>query len=225
VRFAIPVLIVFSTHCGSLISELERIKNKANAGTTTGPATAPYVLYTNPADGAVSAPVQGYIDIVYDQPIDATGVTSPGQTSSCAVSVAASYNDFSNCGGTATVNGNTIRLSAGSSMPLAVTLKVKASGIRGTNGLAAADYQSTAGFSFTSPCGQHCFYSDSAPLTGNAVAGSSNFYVSAGANSGKQIIIHGGTTLTTLYDPSTNQTAVGPVLAGGMNPNLGKEAA
>lgn len=208
--------------CGSLLSELDRIKNKAaNSGTPVADS-APIVLYTIPADGTVSAPVQAYVDIVYDQPIDPSSATGAGNNGACTGTVVASYNEFTNCGGTASVTGNTVRLSA-SPMPLGVAIKVRASGVRGTNGLTGVDYQSAVGFSFTSPCGQHCFYSDSAPLSGVTTASSGNFYVSGGTHAGKQIIVHGGTTATTLYNPATNQTTTGPILAG-VSPGTGSHS-
>jgi len=205
--------------CGSLLNELERIKNKATPTTVASP-TQPRVLYTVPADGTVSAPVQNYIDIVFDQAIDSASVTSPQNSDTCALAAVASYNDFANCGGTASVSGSTLRLGI-STMPRGVVIKVRATAIRGANGLVASNYESPIGFSFTTPCGQHCFYSDSAPLSGVTSAGSSNFYVTSGTHAGKQIIVHGGSTGTTLYDPSTNQTATGPTLAGALSPNVG----
>jgi len=194
------------------LNELERIKNKATAVSPV-PAIAPNVLYTIPADGTVSAAVQTYIDVVFDQPIDAASVTSPGNNSTCAVTVSVSYNDFANCGGSATVSGNTIRMTASPVMPRGVTLKVKVSGVTGANGTQANNYQSPSGFSFVTPCGSHCFYSDSAPLTANATMGSNSFLVSAGTNAGKYIILHGGAFSTTIYDPATNQTAAGPTVS------------
>lgn len=210
-------------HCGSLISELERIRNRATDNSSVAtPAVAPSVLYTIPADGTVSASVQNYIDVVFDQPIEASTATGAGAQGACTGTVSASYNDFQGCGGTASTSGNTVRMTT-NPMPRGVTIKVRINGVKGTNGATATPYQSAIGFSFVTPCGQHCFYSDSAPLSGTAAAGSSNFYISAGSNAGKYMIVHGAATGTTLYDPATNQTATGPVLIG-LSPGAGSHS-
>lgn len=213
------ILIAFigaSSNCGSLISELDRIKNKSAGGSSpVNVATAPTVLYTIPADGVLSAAVQSYIDVVFDQPIDSTTVTGPSN-GSCSGTAQASYDGFQNCGGTPSVSGNIVRLSASPLMPQAVSLKVQiTSGVRGTNGMPANPYQSASGFSFTSPCGQNCFYSDSAPLSAPTGAGSHAFVIPSGPKAGG-IIIYASGTSTTYWDPQTNQTATGPINCGGI---------
>jgi len=209
-------LVFFSLNCGSLINELERIKNKALGVAPPAAATGPVVLYTIPADGTVSAPVQSYVDVVFDQPIDAASAAGP-TNSGCTGSAQASFDNFTECGGVPSVSGNTIRISSNGSMPQGATIKVQTTAaIRGTNGLAATAYTSPLGVSFASPCGQNCFHSDSAPLpfiTGN---GSHSFVIPSGAKAGWILIVHGGGSGSTYYNPQTNQTMSGPTLCAGI---------
>lgn len=216
-RVILPLLSV-TLNCGSLLNELERIRNKANATLPVAGATAPSVLYTIPADGTVSAPVQAYIDIVFDQPIDAATATGSSGNGTCTGTVLASYDEFQDCGGTPSVSGNTIRLSGGGTMPRGAAIKVKVtSGLKGTNGLAANPYQSVTGISFTTPCGQNCFYSDSAPMSAAIGAGSHSFIIPSGVKAGWILVVNGGGPNSTYWDPATNQTSIGPTLCGSVN--------
>lgn len=215
--FAAIALISVALRCGSLLSELERIRQKAGVAAAQS-TSEPTVLYTVPADGSVSVAKQGYIDIVFDQPIDAATATGSNGNGSCLGTAVASYDGFQTCGGSASVTGNTVRLSAAPNMPLGVTIKIKVTaGLKGMNGVAAKAYQSATGISFATPCGQSCFHSDSAPMSAATQGGSHSFEIPAGPYAGSIITVAGNNTSnTTFWNAQTNQTAIGPPACGGM---------
>lgn len=195
--------------CGSLVNELDRIRLKAEAG------MVPNVTHTVPADGTFSAPVQSYADVVFDREISATSLSANTTTGTCSGSVMVSMDNFATCFGiTATANGNTIRISgtaaANGAVPRGVILKIRISGVTGPTGVPANFYESAQGISFASPCGQNCFYSESAPLTGAVGNGSHSFVIPSGSKAGGVITFQGVTTNTTYFNPDTNQTETGP---------------
>ncbi|MFO1527525.1 MAG: hypothetical protein U1F16_16260 [Turneriella sp.] len=194
--------------CGSLVNELDRIRLKAEAG------VVPNVTHTVPADGTFSAPVQSFADVVFDREIDGGSVTTNAITGACTGTVMVSFDDFATClSVVASTSGETVRLSSISGsvdgVPLGVTLKIRVSGVRGMTGVTANFYESVKGISFASLCGQNCFYSASAPMSGAIVGGSHSFVIPSGSKAGHIVTFTGVSNATTYYDPYTRQTSAG----------------
>lgn len=208
-RPLIVISLLFYTACGSLLNELDRIRLKAESG------MVPSVTHTVPADGTFSAPVQSYADVVFDREISASSVSANSMTGACTGTVMVSMDNFASCFGiTATASGNTIRISgsvaAAGAVPRGVILKIRISGVTGSSGVPANFYESAQGISFAAPCGQNCFYSESAPLTGAVTNGSHSFVIPSGTKAGGVITFQGVTSNTTFFNSDTQQTETGP---------------
>lgn len=186
-RVSILILTIFLfAHCGSLLSELDRIRKKAEAANATS-STNPTVTATDPADNSIGPYSQTYIDVTFSEAINTASFIAQSTFGACSGSFQVSYDGFQNClGGTLDISNNPrIRFTPGIFIR-GIGLQLRTlSGITGTNGNLATPYTMAVGFKLNTPCGLTCFFSGSAPLSGNANAGGQSFPITSGSNAGK----------------------------------------
>ena len=178
------------------------------------------VISTTPNDNAINVSLlPASYSITFSGSVKATTVTTSTSGVSCSGSVQISDDNFITCipalaqPTTADNTTFTVNLALPISFRADVTYKIKiTTAVTDGNGVAITSSYTTAnGFKTGTPCGHNCFFS-STSLTANSGPGSSSFLIQSGANSGKQLIIHGNATSTTLYNFSDQSASVGPIL-------------
>jgi hypothetical protein len=202
--------------------------NGANTPNTDNPVINPpsptsnpiSVVSTTPNDNAINISLlPASYSVTFSSSVKPTTVTTSTSGTTCSGSVQISDDDFTTCipalaqPTTADNTTFTVNLSLPISFRADVIYKIKVTtAVTDLNGVAiTSSYTTTNGFRTGTPCGHNCFFS-STSLTANAGPGSSSFLIQSGANSGKQLIIHGGVTSTTLYNFSDQSASVGPTL-------------
>lgn len=211
---AIALLPVLLLHCGSLVSESERIRRlyEYKNGAT------PQVTATDPADNTIASYNQTYIDITFSTEIDPATFTPQTAFGACTGSVQVSYDGFVNCiGGTVDASQNPRLRFTPTIFPKALGFQIRVtSAVLSTVGVPALPYTSPVGFKLGAPCGnQNCFFSYSTPLMSAAGNYSGIFLVRGGAHAGKYLVYTAGITTTTLIDPVAIASQAGPDMAAG----------
>lgn len=201
------LLAVWSSACGSLIDETERIRMLY---AQKNPVT---VITTDPADNSFAPYNQTYIDVVFSTGIDIGTVTAQANFGACTGSLQVSYDGFTNClGGAIDASGNPRIRFTPAIFPKGLGLQIMVtSAVQSDIGVAATPYVSGVGFKLGAPCGKYnCFFSYSTPLVASAGTLSGVFLIRSGAHIGKYLVYTTGSTNTTMIDPLTATSVVGP---------------
>ncbi len=188
---------------------------------TPSPTSNPVsVISTTPNDNAINISLlPASYSVTFSSSVNPTTVTTSISGTTCSGSVQISDDNFATCipalaqPTTADNTTFTVSLALPISFRADVIYKIKiTTAVTDMNGIAITSSYTTAnGFRTGTPCGHNCFFS-STSLTANAGPGSSSFLIQSGTNIGKQLIIHGGGTSTTLYNFSDQSASVGPSL-------------